>query len=307
MRATIKLFLLLVALPALTHDSPEHKITELSFQLARSRNSPTLLIERALEHRELGHLAEAAADLRAAYRLDSNLTVALKELALVQLADGKSEVALSTINAAVTNAGAPADFLMARAEIQTARAEYRAALDDCIAAFRQPTDNLEWYLLRAQLQRRLGQFGDCLAGLRDGFARTGSAVLEEEIVDAMIDAHEYKPALKKIERQLRDSRWHSSWLIRRARIRLALGQSKPARRDLTAAVSELNSRITRAASDVTLVIDRGTAHGLLENGSLAMADLALARTLCPDPFSIWRLEQLLNASRADIPLMRNPL
>ena len=293
MRATTKL-LLFVALPALAHDSPEHKIRDLSSELAHTGKSPALLIERALEHRELGQFADAAADLKAAYELDPKSIVALKELALVQLAEGKTDVALSTINVALTNTPAP-DFLMARAEIQTVRAEYRAALNDCDAAFRQPTANLEWYLLRAQLQRRLGHHRDCLAGLRDGVAKTGSAVLEEEIIDTMIDAGEYKAALKKVERELRDSRLRSSWLIRRARIRLALGDIRSAHRDLNTAIDELNSRINPIAPDVTLVIDRGTAHALLGKRSLAMDDLTLVRTLSADPFSLWRLEQLVNA------------
>src|SRR5436190_16984566 len=286
---------MLVVFPAFSHDSPEHKINDISSQIARSSNSPTLLIERALEHRELGELADAAADLKAAYQLDPKLTVALKELALVQLADGKPDLAFASINATLTNASSP-DLLMARAEIQTARHDYSAALDDCDAAFRQPTANLEWYLLRAQLQRRLAHFHDCLAGLRDGVVKTGSAVLHEELIDAMIDAHEYKPALKKIERELADSRCRSSWLIRRARIRLAFGQTKAAHRHLQAALAELNPRITPTAPDVSLIIDRGTAHALLGDISRAHDDLTLARTLSADPFSLWRLEQLISSA-----------
>ncbi|HKQ40554.1 MAG TPA: hypothetical protein VJ063_20965 [Verrucomicrobiae bacterium] len=286
-------------MPAFSHDSPEHKINDLSSQLARSNNSPLLLIERALEHRDLGHFADAAADLKAAYQLDSTLTAALKELALVELADGKPDLALCSINQVLGGPASsrvgelPPDFLIARAEIQTARRDYRSALADCEAAFRQPTDNVEWYLIRAQLQRRLGKLRDCLAGLRDGFAKTGSAVLEEEIIDAMIDVGEHKLALKKIERELRDSRSRSSWLIRRARVRLALGQTKSASRDLNAALTELNSRITPDAPDVILIIDRGTAHALLGDNIRARADLALARTLSADQFALWRLEQLL--------------
>src|SRR5258705_5309125 len=235
MRATIRQvldcgsplpLLLLLALPLCTnaHDSPEHRIDDLSFQIARSGKNPDILIERAYEHRALGHLADAAADFEAAYQLDRHLTVALKELALVQLAQSKPNLALATINRALVGRGVPAepslvgrdsveppsDFLIARAEILTAKHNYRAALQDCESAFHQATDNPEWYLLRAQLQRRLGFFNECLRDLREGFAKTGSAVLEEECVDAMIDAGQHKAALKQTERELRDSRWRSS-------------------------------------------------------------------------------------------------
>lgn len=279
---------------ALAHDSPEHTIDNLSFKMARSGKSPALLMERGIEHRTLGHLEDAAADFEAAYQLDPKLAEARKELSLVQLAQGKTDLALRTINDALTNATSQ-DFLMARAEIQTALQNYRAALQDCDAAFQQATANLEWYLLRAQLQHRLGLFGDCLAGLRDGYAKTGSVVLEEELVDAMIDAGEHKTALKKIERQLADSRWRSSWLLRRARVRLALGQTKAAQRDLRAALAELNDRVIPGLPDVTLIIDRGTAHALLGDRALAREDLERVRALAADPFSLWRLENLVGS------------
>ena len=266
-------------------------------------------MERAYEHRAVGHLADAAADFQAAYDLDTHLVHALKELALVQLGEGRPDLALRTIDRVLAGRGVPpeassvgsrdsaieppSDFLIARAEILTAQQNYRAALDDCETVFRQRTDNPEWYLLRAQLQRRLGLFGDCLRDLREGFARTGSAVLEEECIDAMIDAGHHKAALKQIETELRDSRWRSSWLIRRARVRLALGETKAAQRDLHAALKELNSRLLPSAPELTLVLDRGIAKALLGDCSAAVEDLTRARKLSPVPFSLWRLERLL--------------
>jgi len=291
------------ALPSFAHDSPEHKIGDLSVQMARSGKTAALLMERAIEHRTLGHLADAAADLEAAYALDPKLREARKELALVQLADGKTELALRTINKACANGSSP-DFLMARAEIQVARNEYGAALKDCDAAFCEPTDNVEWYLLRAQLQRRLGKFKECLTGLRDGFAKTGSAVLEEEIIDAMIDAGEHKAALKRIERELSESRWRSSWLIRRARVRLLASATTKAERDLGAAVVELNSRMTLATPDAGLIVDRGIAYALLGDKSRAREDLERARGLSADWWMLWRMEQFIEASggvEADLP------
>src|SRR6185436_3183824 len=232
---------LVLAARVVAHDSPEHKIDEISFQIARSGKNPELLMERAYEHRALGHLTDAAADFEAAYERDPKLGSALKELALTQLAQGEPKLALCTISRVLTT-NCAADFLIARAEILSAQGNYGAALRDCEAAFREPTDNPEWYFLRAQVQRHLGLFKECLRGLRDGFSKTGSAVLDEECIDAMIDAGEHKAALRQIEHELRDSRWRSSWLIRRARVRLAIGEHKAAQRDLRAALNELNSR-----------------------------------------------------------------
>ena len=281
--------LILFAFAAGAHDSPEHKVEELSFEMARSVKTSELFMQRAVEHRALGELAHAAADFESAFKLDPKQVTALKELSLVQLAQGKPDLALKTITRALASELA-ADFLMARAEIHTARADFRAALRDCQAAFRQSNANLEWYLLRAQLQRRLGLFEDCLADLREGVSKTGSAVLQEECIDAMIDAGQHSAALKQVEAELADSRWRSSWLLRRARVRLALGHAKAAKRDLEQALSDLEQRIVPAAPDVTLIIDRGIARALLGQVSLAQSDLHLARSLSASPGMLWRLE-----------------
>src|SRR5687767_15827235 len=95
------LIILAFAFVARAHDSPEHKVEELSFEMARSGKSADLFMQRAIEHRALGQLAHAAADFESAFKLDPKLTPALKELSLLQLAQGKPELALQTINHAV--------------------------------------------------------------------------------------------------------------------------------------------------------------------------------------------------------------
>src|SRR5688500_2973432 len=91
-----RLFVAILPFAALAHASPEHKVEQIAFELARSGKSPALLMERAFEHRALAQLADAAADFEAAYQLDPRLTTALKELALVQLSQNKTVAALGT-------------------------------------------------------------------------------------------------------------------------------------------------------------------------------------------------------------------
>lgn len=279
----------------LAHDSPEHKVAELSFEMARSGKSVSLFMQRGIEHRALGELGHAAADFEAASRLDPKLTAALKELSLVQLAQGKTGAALETINRALASEAAP-DLLMTRAEVYAAERNYRAALRDCETAFMNPNVNLEWYLLRAEFQRQLALFEDCLRDLREGFEKTGSAVLREESIDAMIDAGHYKAALKEIERELRESRWRSSWLIRRGRARIGLGENKAARRDLEAALSELNQRVMPGSEDVSLLVDRALAHALLGDKARAGENLRQARWRGAELWMLWRVEREVGAA-----------
>ena len=50
------LIILAFAFVARAHDSPEHKVEELSFEMARSGKSADLFIQRAIEHRALEKL-----------------------------------------------------------------------------------------------------------------------------------------------------------------------------------------------------------------------------------------------------------
>jgi hypothetical protein len=113
--------------------------------------------------------------------------------------------------------------------------------------------------------------------LTDGFEATGSAVLEAESIEAMIDAGYAAPALARIESKLVVGRWRSSWLIRRARARLAIGDESSAHEDLRAAIEEIDERLRPDRPDLNLLIDRGVAHALLGNRVAALADLKTAR------------------------------
>ena len=129
-----------------------------------------------------------------------------------------------------------------------------------------------------------------VAGLEDGIKATGSGVLETERVEALIDAGQHKLALERIEPQLADSRWRSSWLIRRARVRIGLGQRAAAREDLKSAIVEINQRLTPSSPDLTLLTDRGLASALLGDEEAAKKDFQSARDAGAEEWVLSRLE-----------------
>ena len=182
---------------------------------------------------------------------------------------------------------------MVRAEIYRAQGEYKKALEDCHQALQLQAGDVDWYLARSQLQAQLGKHKERLAGLEQGIKLTGSAVLENERIEALIDAGQHRAALTLIEPQLQDSRWQSSWLIRRARARLGLGETDQARADLRAAIAEINERFgpfTAFNPDLALLADRGVAQALLGDRQAAKKDFQQARAAGMDEWFISRLE-----------------
>lgn len=289
--------------PAGAHDSPEHVIEALTARI-QAEPRPDLLWRRAAEYRSLGQLQPATRDLKQALKLNPNYLPALTDLSRMQLAQGSGRAALRTIEHALGLPDVPEDaqrapMRMVRAEILCASGDFEKALADCELALPYASGiELDWYLTRSQIQARLGRFREAAAGLREGFERTGSAVLEVEWIDALIDGGLFGDATHRIESFLEESRWRSSWLIRRARVRLAQGELGPAHNDLLAAIQELNQRMNGLQPSVALVADRSLAYALAGDTTLARRDLAAARKLGADAGALRRIELALG-SRAE--------
>lgn len=257
---------LLVALRILAHDGPEHEIEELTELIAKGETSD-LLLQRAIEYRVLGKNNEAARDLERAARLDSSSLLLQRELGRVYFALGKTNEAIEILTHALNSKSDQPTELgslrVLRAEFLGARKENQKALDDCEAAIRLQMSNVEWYLLRSDLQRRLKKFKERIAGLQQGIKETGAGILETELVEALLDDQQFQAALPHIERELESSRVQASWLIRRARARLGLGEKESAKTDLETAVREIALRLNSRTADPTLLTENARAHDLL--------------------------------------------
>ncbi len=278
------------------HDSPEHVVEALTARIAREGKTAPLLYRRAVEYRVLGKLDHAAADLLAALKVDPAYLSAHRELCLVRLAGGRDGEALAAIDGAIALVPGErerAPLYMVRARVYADGGRDAAALADCERAFRHHTGEVDWYLTRARLQARLGTWDACLGGLKRGIEQTGSAVLEVEFVETLIDAGRYREALARIEPELQDARWQSAWRLRRGRALLGLGEKPRAQEDLRAAIAEMDPRIRPGTPDLMLVADRGLAYALLGDRALAKRDLAAAREGGIDSWVTHRLEAAL--------------
>jgi hypothetical protein len=143
-------------------------------------------------------------------------------------------------------------------------------------------------LLYAEILLDLERPADAAAALKGAWKRTNSIVLRNNWIDTALTAKQTKEVLPLIEKELRSSRLRSSWLIRRARALLVLGDKEAAHVDLRAALQEINPRLNPAQPDLTLIADRGLIHALLGNTALAKRDLATLRK-SSIPSSCYRL------------------
>ena len=260
-------FLAMMLCRAHADQGPEQEIEELTERMQKHGESAELLMERAIEYRVLGKLAEATRDLERAALLDGSSVPVHRELSRVLFLAGKTDEAL--VIAAAGLALKPdepselASLRALRAELWLAKKEPKKALEDADEALRLHRRNPEWYLLRSGIQERLKMHTERLAGIEAGLVATGAGVLEIERIEAMIDAGQFRAALPLIEAELDDSRIKSSWLIRRARTFLGLQKKAEAEADLKDALAEIATRLHAKNPDVPLLLDKALAHELL--------------------------------------------
>ena len=265
---------------AIAHEGPEHEIDELTDRIREEGESADLLLQRAIEYNVMGKTAEAIKDLERALTFESHSPVLQRELSRAYFAAGKTNEAYDTATRGMKYAAAGAErasLLMARSDVSRARKDYQKALDDTNKAIQEHPDNCEWYLSRSQLQQQLGLKKERIKGLDEGIKETGSGLLEGEWLDALIDGGKAEQALVKIEAELLDARLQSTWLIRRAKAHLALKQKSKAEDDLKEALTELNLRLGKGATDPLLLLDRGQVYDLLGNKDEAKKDYESAR------------------------------
>ena len=255
-----------LAVRGAAHDGPEDEVGELT-ELIEKGETPELLVRRAIEYRVMGKNTEASHDLERATRMNPASLFAQRELGRVYFALGKTNEAIDTLSHALKIKGEEpteiASLRILRAEFYRARSENKKALEDSEEAIRLHPQNVEWYLLRSDLQERLKLPKERIKGIENGVRETGAGILEIELVEAFLDDKQYETALIKIEQELKDSRIQGSWLLRRARAKMGQGDKKAATLDLEAALEEINPRLTAGSVDASLLTDKAQAHDLL--------------------------------------------
>lgn len=263
------------------HHDTEAMIADFTDRIESGENTAELYFKRAIEYRVLRRPEAAEADFRMALARDEDFSPAHRALAILLSSKGENNAAVKAAELGVERADSATErcaglILLARMHSNTGATE--TALVHCQRAFElKPAGEVEWFLLHAELLGELEQYDQRADILANGHAATGSIVLRNAHIDALLDGSRAVEMLPLIETELAGSRLKSSWLLRRARVRMKTGDRSAAAEDLQACLKELSGRIHPQRPDLTLVSDRGLAQALLGNMDAAKADLKRAR------------------------------
>lgn len=271
---------LLLVTSAFAHTDLSKTIEALTGKIAKNPTAE-LYYQRATEYRALREKEHAIEDLRAALELNPKYREAKLTLAeTLGSTDEALELAISlAANSRDTRSSIQPTLLQAR--IHQQRGDYEKAFE--VTSFlhkltlKARQNETEIDLLHADILLDLNRPAEATTVLKAAWERTESIVLRNNWIDTALTAGQTKDILPNIEKELRSSRLRSSWLIRRARALLVLGNEKAARTDLLAALVEIEPRINPKQPDLTLIADRGLIHALMGNAALARRDLGILK------------------------------
>lgn len=299
-------------LPAGANPGHEVTIAELTAQIATAPELPELYFQRAWNYREIQKLAEARADWEKTLSLNPHFLPAWRELARADAAEGRADEGMARLRKAIDAAPPDQAFHVAGcysvlAELllrQNKNAEALAAVEAGLAAAREV--QMDLCLLRSEAQRRLGRLEERVRDLETVMGKLKSYVVRAKWYDAMIDAGRGLEVLPAIEEEIASTRYHASWLIRRARVRLGEGKADAAAPDLAAALAEIGPRLRPDYPDVSLLVERGMARALQGDAEVATADLALAKEKGADFWMTLPLAALLEKASPAAPPRSTP-
>lgn len=265
---------------AIAHPGLAHDIEQVSRGLAIEPDRVDLLLRRAILYRLHDEAAKSLVDLDRARVLEpDNIKVALQRgLALSALKrDREAEVELSRY---VRACGENPEALAERARIRERTNRPALAVADYGAALALRSD-VAWYLARGRLQERLGQLDDAAGGYREALARVGGAVVVRDALIRVETARgRFADALAEVDAVLAQAPNQTKWLLRRAKVRQASGDTAGAAQDSANALRQADRAVRRRKTALSLC---SRAEVLIALGRLAEArrDLLEAIRLVP--------------------------
>ncbi|MGB7946351.1 MAG: hypothetical protein WCH75_01590 [Candidatus Binatia bacterium] len=258
-RCAVGICVIALALGALvfapTAFSEEDETAGLTELLRKDPDNVDLLKQRAIILRQEQRYSESLSDLNRARLLnpDDPEIGLIRALTLSALRrDQDAEVELE-IFIRVGNGPLQAIALAERGYIRARTLRQALAVTDFTAAIAiRPA--LDLYLARGRLQESLGQLGAAAAGYQDAIASLGRATaLTSALIRLQIQRGQLQSARPLIDQELTRSRVKTLWLVRRAEVRAATGQSAEALADLRTALAEANRILDRKVTAIHLL------------------------------------------------------
>jgi tetratricopeptide (TPR) repeat protein len=139
--------------------------------------------------------------------------------------------------------------------------------------------DVDWFLGKAQLLWKLQRHDATEEALRSATERNPSEALKRAWYEALIRCGRLDEAQQHIEAGLQKARWKSTWLLLRARLHAARGDSTRARDDALAALTEMDGRLQGNSPNPFLIADKAQALALLGHHAPAQRHAEIARSL----------------------------
>ncbi len=251
---------------ALAHHSPSEVIESLSHRINQGERNATVFVRRGDEFRALGDYPAAVADYNLALHLRAENFSALYGMAQAHFRQShwdEAQAAASRGLASTSNAEDAATFHAIIARIHEQHDDWEKALDSWQQTLESSRPNVDWYLGESRSLQRLNKVDKARQALVAAMKRNPSIALQRAWIKTLIESDEIDEAEKQIAGGLKRTRWKSSWLLLRARLRLAQHQTDAARHDAQAALNEINRRQSPGSVNPFLVADREFATHIL--------------------------------------------
>lgn len=272
--------LLLRASIVAAHPSIYHEIERVSEALEKQPDRVDLLIERGVCYRLAGDLEASLADFDKAGRLaPSNLDLAAHR-GMTLSAMGRNVEAEQELTRFLDGGRVSASALGDRALVRVKLGKLEPAIQDFTRSLSINPD-VEFYIERSKVEESLGHLDRAAAGLREGLAVLGGAVvLRDRLIDVELRLKHYDGAIRVIDDQLAVTPVRTDWLLRRAEILATAGKAADARRDRMLALDEANRALARRTTAIHLV-SRAKVYWALGRLDEAKKDLQLALDQSP--------------------------
>jgi tetratricopeptide (TPR) repeat protein len=294
----------LVVAPLAAHPDPMHDVEFYTQQIEAGDTRPELYLARGQSWRLANKFAEATADFHQAIKLKPDFTIAQRELSETLFSQGQIAEAVTSTRSIFTQhpqlpAPEKANLHSDLARYFFAEKKWRESLAAITAAQKEnPRGKIDWYVLRSEIERELGQLDQAIATLRTGYDTLQGSSLLALWVDALLDAQRGLEVATIIDQEITQRRFNASWLIRRGRLALAEKKATLAEESFTQAQVQLDEIInTPLEPDPISLIERAKIHYWRGQRDLCQKDYDAAKALQPEPDVIRPVERLLSMEK----------
>ncbi len=271
------------------HEDPSDAIDTLTHKISETEDKKglaELYYKRFIEAKAVDNRILALKDISKSVQLDpDNFNY---KLSLYSYSEGPlAESALTDLIEQAEDGSQKCAAHKLKSEKLYSKKEYADADLHCDKAISHDKQNdLSLILFKSHLLWKLDKLDERVDFLTKAMGTNASAVLINTWIDAHIDAGKGALVKKIITKEMNESRFQSSWLIR-----LALCEAGPgAKVYAQQAVTEIKTRLNLDHPDVTLLMDLARAYSIQGEQQKAVFYAARAKKLAHDKWAMNELE-----------------